>query len=150
MITRQQIQSLVEEHYSGTDHFLVEVIIRNGNIINVFIDGDHGVTIDVCRELSRYIEEKLDRDTLDFELTVSSAGADRPLVFPRQYLKNIGKGLELVTVSGETMTGILVRADESGVELEKTVKKGKKTTEKNIVSLKFDEIKTAKEVISFK
>ena len=151
MITEKQIIKLVEEHLGEGEIFLVDLVIKRGNQISVFIDGDHRVTIEACRHLSRFLEESLDRETEDFDLTVSSAGADRPLKLPRQYRKNIGNDLELVSKSGDKFTGKVLKADELGVEIEQyPVKKSKNEQEKIIVSLKYDEIKSAKEVISFK
>jgi ribosome maturation factor RimP len=150
MITEIQIKKLIEEHFTGNDLFLVDMFVKSGNLIHVFIDGDHGVKIEDCRDLSRFLENSLDRETEDFDLTVSSAGADRPLKLPRQYKKNIGKELEVVTDSGEKITGVILNSNETGIELEQLVKKSKKEIEKIIVKLKFDEIKSAKEVISFK
>jgi ribosome maturation factor RimP len=150
MITEVQIKKIIEEHYAGNELFLVDMFVKTGNLIHVFIDGDHGVKIEDCRELSRFLENSLDRDAEDFDLTVSSAGADRPLRLPRQYKKNTGNELEVVTNAGEKITGIVLSASETGVEIEQSVKKSKKEIEKTVVSLKFDEIKSAKEVISFK
>jgi ribosome maturation factor RimP len=151
MITDRQIIKLIESHLDGSDNFLVDVIVKPGNKISVFIDGDHGVNIESCRELNHYINECLDRDTEDYDLTVSSAGADRPLKLARQYKKNLGKSLEVVTKAGEKLTGIVSMADETGIELEiEPLKKLKKSQETKMVSLALSDIKSAKEVITFK
>ena len=151
MITDKQVKKLVDEHFAGGEFFLVDMVIKPGNHISVFIDGDHRVNIEVCRELSHFLEDSLDRETEDFDLTVSSSGADRPLKLPRQYTKNIGNDLEIVTVAGAKITGKVLNADDDHVEIEQVPgKKSKKEQEKIIITLKFDEIKSAKEVISFK
>jgi ribosome maturation factor RimP len=151
MITEAKIIRLTESHLQGGDFFLVDVVVKPGNRIAVFIDGDHGVTIDVCRELNHFLNESLDRDTEDFDLTVSSAGADRPLKLPRQYKKNTGNSLDVVTKTGEKYSGVVLKADESGIEMEiPPLKKPKKDPGIKIVSLKFSDIKSAKEVITFK
>ncbi|MFZ4521354.1 MAG: ribosome assembly cofactor RimP [Bacteroidales bacterium] len=151
MITEAKVVKLIEAHLAEGDCFLVEVGIRTGNRITVFIDGDHGVNIEVCRGLNHFLNETLDRDAEDFDLTVSSAGADRPLKLPRQYRKNIGKSLDVVTNTGEKLTGLVLKADETCVELEiAPLKKTKKDQEIKIISLKFSDIKSAKEVITFK
>ncbi|MCX6305916.1 MAG: ribosome assembly cofactor RimP [Bacteroidetes bacterium] len=152
MITETKIVKLIEAHLAGSDIFLVDVLVKTGNKISVFIDGDHGVTIDSCRELNHFLNESLDRDTEDFDLTVSSAGADRPLKLPRQYQKNAGKALDVVTNTGEKFSGVVTAANETGIELEiPPLKKSKKEPEvKKIVSLKYGDIKSAKEVITFK
>jgi ribosome maturation factor RimP len=94
MVEKTNILELVEEHLKGTDKFPVEVQIKGNNIITVIIDGDTGVTIDDCIRLSKHIESKLDRDTEDFELRVSSFGADKPLKMKRQYKKKCWAGGE--------------------------------------------------------
>ena len=151
MITEPKLIRLIDAHLAGGEIFLVDVVVKTGNRISVYIDGDHGVNVDACRELNHFINESLDRDTEDFDLTVSSAGADRPLKLPRQYQKNIGNGLDVVTKTGEKITGVVISATETGIELEvPPLKKPKKEQEKKIVSLNFSDIKSAKEVITFK
>ena len=150
MISESNIKKLIETHLADGDLFLVDVVVKPGNLISVFIDGDHGVNIDDCRSLNHFLNTTLDRDTEDFDLTVSSAGADRPLKLLRQYKKNIGKALEVVSKTGEKNSGVLLIANEKGIEIEvPPLKKSKKDTEKKIVSLIFSDIKSAKEVITF-
>ena len=149
MITEKQVTALIGEYLRGSDKFLIDVMIKPLNHIMVFIDGDHGVTIDDCRNLSRYLEQKFDRDREDFDLMVSSAGADRPFRVLRQYQKYLGKNLEVVTVSGEKLEGPLLKADSAGIKLELKLKKSKKETEMKVLDLKYAEIKTAKIVLSF-
>ena len=149
MIKKEQIAEIVDERLYGTDKFLMEVLIQPGNIITVYIDGDNSVTISDCQDLSRFIESKLDRDQSDYQLTVSSAGLDRPIRFLRQYRKRIGKELEILTFRGETITGILVKADESFIELEHPVKNVKKETAKPNSVISFENIKKAKLIINF-
>lgn len=151
MITEKQLQKLITHHLKGGDLFLVDFVIKPGNQISIFIDGDQRVTIEACRQLSRFLEDNLDRETEDFDLTVSSAGADRPLKLPRQYKKNIGNSLEIVTKAGDKITGTVLNVNESGVEIQPPAeKKPKKESNNASMHLKFDEIKTAKEVITFK
>jgi ribosome maturation factor RimP len=150
MITEKQIGNLITEFLLGSDKFMIDVQIKPGNHIMVFIDGDHGITIDDCRDLSRHIEQKLDRDAEDFDLMVSSAGADRSLQVPRQYVKYLGKELNVSAKTGESFSGKLSKTDISGIMLELEIKKSKKEVEKKSVELKYSEIKSAKVVISFK
>jgi ribosome maturation factor RimP len=151
MISEKKITGLVDAHLAGGAFFLVDILVKPGNKISVFIDGDQGVTIEACRELSHFLNERLDRDQEDFDLTVSSSGADRPLKLPRQYKKNSGKSLDVVTRDGEKYTGIVKSSGDESVELEVLpAKKAKKDQEIKIISLKFADIKSAKEVITFK
>jgi len=150
MITEKQLTGLIEEHLQGSDKFLTDLTIKPSNRIMVFIDGDHGVSIEDCRKLSRHIEQNLDRDTEDFELMVSSAGADRPLRLPRQYQKHLGKVIEVATVDGRHLEGTLMQADDKGIKIEQEIKKSKKEIEKKEVVINYNEIKSAKVIISFK
>jgi ribosome maturation factor RimP len=150
MITENQIAGLIQEFLKGSDKFLIEVLIKPVNHIMVFIDGDHGVTISDCQALSRHLEQKLDRDREDFDLMVSSAGADRPLQVIRQYGKYIGKEIEIITGNGDKLCGKLISSDPGGITLEEEIKKSKKEIQKKITGLKYGEIKSAKVMISFK
>ena len=91
-----KIRNIAEEELAEGSLFLVEVNITPGNEIEVVIDSDGSVDIDDCVALSRAIEERLDREEEDFELTVTSAGIGRPLRLLRQYRKLIGRPVEVV------------------------------------------------------
>ena len=93
MIDKFKVLDIVKDALEGSDKFLVSMKITPDNRIFVDIDGDNGINIDDCIELSRTIENQLDRDEEDFELNVSSAGADAPLKMPRQYRRQIGRVL---------------------------------------------------------
>jgi len=140
----------MEELLVSTDKFLVDILIRPVNRISVFVDGDHGVSIDDCRKISRSLEQRLNEDNEDFELSVSSPGLDRPLKLLRQYKKNIGRGMEIITVSGEKVEGILFSVGDSGVEIISPVKGKKKQEEQKNISLLFRDIKVAKIKIDFR
>jgi ribosome maturation factor RimP len=144
-----QIAALVEGHLKGTDKFLVDVLIKPGNRVYVFIDGDHGVTIDDCVKVNRVIESNLDREVEDYEMIVSSAGADQPLKFPRQYPKNIGRSFHVKLADDREFKGKLEQADENGIVIMTEGDKKKKIAPERVM-LKFEEIKEAKVIISFK
>jgi len=150
VIEEKQIIRLVEESLQGTDKFLVEVVIRPTNLITIFIDGDSQVSIEDCLRVNRHLEQKMNREKQDFELTVSSAGLDRPLKVLRQYKKRVGLELEVVTVAGDKTCGILVTAGNDGIEIEQEIKISKKEKEKKKIFIPFKEIRTVKEVITFK
>ena len=148
MITEEQVAALVSEILRSSDHFLVEVQIAAGNRITVFFDGDGSVSIDDCKKLNRSLEEKLDREKEDFELTVSSSGMDRPIKLLRQYRKRIGKELEISTVEGEKVNGILAGVTDTSIELEHPVKKPGKELQKPNTIIQYNSIKKAKLVIT--
>lgn len=146
MITKEVLTDLVNSQLEGTDKFLVDITVQPGNKIFVYIDGDRSINISDCQQLNRALEGTLDRETEDFDLTVSSYGVDRPLKNSRQYAKNTGRELEIVLEDGTKMAGILIAANEEGIELEHPVKKKKEIKKPNSV-IKFEEIKTGKIIL---
>ncbi len=61
-------------------------------------------------------------------LEVSSPGIDRPLKFPRQYVKNVGRNLQVTLKDKTQQSGAIKSADEQQVVLANTVieREGKK------------------------
>ena len=146
MIEKIKILELVNNALEGSEKFLVNLKITPDNRIFVDIDGDNGVTIDDCIELSRAIEGQLDREEEDFELNVSSAGADMPLKLTRQYRKNVGRELEVVMMDGEKAEGTLEDASDEGIVLRtKSTKKQAPET----LHLAYRDIKSARVAIKF-
>ncbi len=133
--------------------FIVDISVGLGNAISVIIDSDEGLSIDKCIEMSRHIEHQIDRETEDFSLEVSSPGLTQPFKVLRQYLKNLGKEIEIVTAKGDKITGILKYADEKIIisETASNIKvDGKKTVEIKTVEFSYQDIKSVKPVIIFK
>lgn len=140
---------MIEEILSGSDKFVVDIMVQPTNRISVYLDSDTSLTIHDCQEISRSIESRLDREKEDFDLTVSSAGLDRPVKLLRQFRKIIGKKIELFRNDGKEITGTLVKADENSLELEYEVKKQKKEIIRETILIPLSEIKTAKLIIKF-
>jgi ribosome maturation factor RimP len=155
MIEQEKIVQLVEDKLAASDNYLVDVVVKPGNLIIVEIDGDQAVGIDDCVELSRYLESQLNREEEDFELEVGSAGITSPFKTLRQYRKNTGNEVEVLLKSGVKLTGILKSADEKGVTLS-VEKKVKPEGAKRKVTIEeerwytYDEIKYTKYLIRFK
>ena len=126
MIKEEYIKALIEEKLAGTDLFLVSVKVKTGNQILVYIDGDRNVAISDCVALSRYVEHQYDREVEDFELHVSSAGIQQPLVMARQYQKNVGRDLEVTMPDDIVIQGTLVSAADDGFLLQEFPEKKKK------------------------
>ena len=128
---KHQIEQLVEALLAADpQYFLVRTHIRPINNINIYVDGDAGVTIEKCVQLNRalykqIVEEGICKDG-EFALEVSSPGVDEPLQLVRQYIKNIGRTLEVETKEGKHIQGVLLQADEKGIEVEEKKGKGKK------------------------
>ncbi len=114
MIQQEEIRRIVGAKLDGSDIYPVDITVSPGNRISVEIDAKEGVSIDFCAELSRYIEAQLDRETEDFELEVGTPGLGQPFKVLQQYQKFAGKEVEVLTVEGKKMSGILLAADEDG------------------------------------
>tara|TARA_B100000900_G_scaffold53873_1_gene39970 strand:+ start:216 stop:683 length:468 start_codon:yes stop_codon:yes gene_type:complete len=151
----QKVEDLLKlalEQYSNI--FLVDLKISADRSIKVILDGDKEVNVKDCINISRAIEGALDRDEEDFSLEVASAGVGSPLKFPRQYHKNLGRKLEVVSTEGLKFQGELTHVREDAIELQwkqrepKPIGKGKVTVTKN-KTLMFDEISQTKVMIKF-
>lgn len=147
MIQPEYIEKLVIEKLEDTNLFLVDVKVGSGNAIKVEIDGEKGVSIDNCVELSRHIEGNLDREQEDFELKVMSAGIGEPLKVDQQYIKNIGRNVDVVLIDGTHYRGKLLKASDE-VVIEIPASKKKKTPEQAI-ELSKDQIKETRVRITF-
>ena len=154
MITEELIRQFTNEQLEGSNKFLISVKVRNGNHITVVIDGDEPLRIEDCIAVSRHIESKFDREVEDFELRVFSAGIDQPYVQLRQYIKNIGREVEVSLIDGAIIKGILLSANEQQIQIEEKVTKKKKQANGAIaeeaLAIPFSNIKQTKEIISFK
>lgn len=147
-ITVEHITKLVNEHIEDTDLFIGEIKVKPGNVIYVFLDGDNGVTIEKCVEVSRYIEKNLDRTNEDFELNVSSYGIGQPLKYLRQYRNAIGKQLSVILNDGTKHVGKLLQVEESSIVIQKVATKKKDSPIELTIELK--DIKIAKLDVVFK
>ncbi len=148
MFNKKKVTNIIEDYFVDSDKFLVDVKITPQNKIMVFIDGDKGVTISDCADLSKYIEKLFDREKEDFELEVSSAGIGKPLMVHRQYVKNIGRKIAVRTFDNEKIIGELKNVDENGLEIElidsKAGKKKNAVKENRSKFISFNDIKEAK------
>ena len=132
--------------------FLVETRIEPTNNIKVYIDGDQGISIEKLvyynRKLYKEIEESALYPDGNFSLEVSSPGLDEPLKMRRQYLKNVGRFVEVVDLEGGKKEGKLLEVRENELLLEEIRGKGKKTeTLQHVVP--FEQIKATKIQIKF-
>ena len=145
MIDKAAVKQIVEEFLADKDYQLIDLSISPDNCIVVEIDSYSGVDVDVCAELSRFIEERLDRNKEDFELEVGSVSLTAPFKTKMQYEKNVGHDVEVFLKNGKKVSGQLVRVDDDtfAVEAEVLVQmEGKKRKQKqlNTFTFRYDEI----------
>ena len=154
MIDKETVKRLVEEMLDDK-MFVVEISVNERNVINIFVDSFEGLTIDQCIAISRHVEHSFDREEEDFELQVSSPGLTENFSVTQQYIKYVGKPVEVKTRDEEKLEGIILEADNNKFVLETSAlerlegqKKKQLVVKKH--HLKYDEIKSVKAVISFK
>jgi ribosome maturation factor RimP len=146
-------RSLEEALLEKPSLFLIDVSISDSFKITVTLDGDLGVALQDCIDISRSIENNLDREEHDYALEVQSVGVGSPLKLVRQYKKNVGRTL-IVKTSSETIEADLVEANEENIVLSwttrepKKIGKGKETVQKR-QEIPYSEIKEAIVTINF-
>ena len=134
------------------DIFFVDMKVKPTNNIKIFLDADSGLGIEKCikinRRLYRQVEEMGFYPEGDFSLEVSSPGIDEPLKMLRQYVKNIGRTVE-VTLNDDTIKeGALLEANEENIVIEFTEGKNKKAVNTKLPIL-FTDIKQTVVQIKF-
>ncbi|HRG58622.1 MAG TPA: ribosome assembly cofactor RimP [Bacteroidia bacterium] len=148
MITNSQIKKLFEQWQKDEDIFLVDIAIKPGNKIVILIDKISGLNISDCVDLSRHIEGNLDREKEDFELSVSSPGADAPFKVLQQYQKNLGRKVRVLSKDDKIITGKLSNIHTDIIEIEPEVKSKNKLVVP--VNIDINNIKEIRVIISFK
>lgn len=116
MIHKEQIVELTETFLKDSANYLIDVNVRSGNRISIFIENDEHVSIKDCVALSKFVESQLDREKQDFELEVSSPGIDSPFRLERQYIKYVGKEVEILMLNGEKFLGKLLGIDSLNIQ----------------------------------
>jgi ribosome maturation factor RimP len=149
---------------------LAELIVENGHIVpfgavlaltsRLVTPGlgcchrerDNGITIEKCviinRKLYKLIEETALYPEGDFSLEISSPGVDEPLKLNRQFIKNIGRSLEVILNDGAIKEGKLLAATETDITIETTEGKGKKMVVEQVL-ITIENIKSAVVQIKF-
>ena len=154
MIDKNVVKELVEQWLADKEYLLVDVETSPDSRIVVEIDHADGVWIEDCVELSRFIEEHLNRDEEDYELEVGSAGLGQPFKVPQQYVNFIGKEVEVLDKDGKKYKGILKSVDGNDFVVavkEKVKVEGKKRPVLQDVdhNFKMDGVKYTKYLIQF-
>ncbi|MFC3878930.1 ribosome maturation factor RimP [Algoriphagus namhaensis] len=155
---KEQITELATALLPDESHYVVDVVVgeKSGKkLINVYIDGDQGVTIQTCAKISRGISGEVEAQEMiedAYVLEVSSPGVDYPIQEARQYLKNLGRDLLVYLTNGTEVLGTLLEVNEEGLKLnakEKAKGKSKKMNVKEM-SIPFTEIIKSVVQVSFK
>lgn len=153
MIDKTALEQVINEALEGSKLYLVTLKVSKDNIIDVALDSDEDITIDDCVAVNDAVHAAFDRDVEDYELTVGSYGITSPLLLPRQYQKNVGYEVEVLTADGRKLKGVLADADDEGFTLSMTVKRkleGKKRPElvEEQERFNYNDIKYTKNIIN--
>ncbi|HPH86032.1 MAG TPA: ribosome maturation factor [Ferruginibacter sp.] len=134
------------------DVFLVEIKIKPINNIKIYLDADAGLGIEKCIKINRALYKIMEEMAIypdgDFSLEVSSPGVDEPLKLHRQYLKNMGREVEVLLNNDEKKTGKLINVTETDISIEFTEGKNKKAVVHQL-TIPFTDIKETIVLIKF-
>ena len=128
-----------EEYVSRTEALLEPIIkanrfelvdveyVKEGGTwyLRAYIDKPGGITVDDCEVVNRELGDLLDRDDFiegSYVLEVSSPGLDRPLRKEKDFVRNLGKEVEIRTYrmidGGKDFHGLLRAWDKDTVTIE--------------------------------
>ena len=156
-----KVRELAQSCLADESLFLVEVIIssRSGSRVLVILDGDKGVTIEVCTRVSRALAKMLDESEIideNYTLEVTTPGLDHPLKLKRQYYKNVGRGFKVHTKNKELVEGKLAEVNDQKIVLQQEIKEGNLPggrhgkMELKSIEVPFKDIEKAFVMVSFK
>lgn len=147
----QDIEKLVNSLLTD-DIFLVSIKVKPTNNYKIYLDADSGLGIEKCikinRTLYKVMEELGYHPDGDFSLEVSSPGVDEPLKLLRQYKKNIGRNIEVITHDDVKQEGLLKEVTDDNITIEYVQGKGKKAVTIN-TPVNFADIKQTRVLIKF-
>ncbi len=154
MELEKKLEQWTHEVVDGKDHFLVGIEKSKDRKYSILLDGDNGVNIGFCSEVSRYISRMVDENFPDgsieaFTFEVSSPGVDRPLVQLRQLPKHVGRNLSFEENGSRKVAKLESLDGEKMIFSEMIKEKGKKAFE-NRFEKNFSELKELKVEVSFK
>ncbi len=140
MSLEEQLKKIVGEYFElseRSDCFLVD-IIQKIKKLEIYIDSDDAIDFDICRNLSRTVEQYLDETMImgdDYILEVSSPGLSKPLKLARQYKKNLGREVTMTNADKIKTVGILTYADDDNFQITSKVtrKEGKKKITEDLI-----------------
>lgn len=128
-----------KEYEKKTEEFLAPILEKKGlklwdvvfekegkeYYLSAYIDKPGGVTVDDCEEVSREMNEILDREDYikeNYTFVVSSPGLDRPLKRERDFINSVGREVEIKTYKAidgmKEFTGVLKAFDKDTVTVD--------------------------------
>ena len=135
--------------------YIIEVTVSKDNDVEVTIESEEGkVELEDCVAISRFFETKFDRETEDYSLTVTSAGLDQPFKVLKQFVKAVGKKVEVQLKGGKKMVAVLEAADQESITLkysQKEAVEGKKKKEivEHVDRFTMDQVNSVRPFVEF-
>ena len=90
-------------------------------VLRVVVDADGGVPIDSITEISRELSNALDASDVmgsqPYTLEVTSRGAERPLMLPRHWRRNVGRLVVANLTDGSRVKARITASDDTSVDL---------------------------------
>ena len=135
--------------------YIIEVTVSKDNDVEIIIESEEGkVELEDCVSISRFFETKFDRETEDYSLTVTSAGLDQPFKVLKQFVKAVGKKVEVQLKGGKKMIAVLEAADEESITLkysQKEAVEGKKKKEivEHVDRFTMDQVNSVRPFVEF-
>ncbi len=154
MNIEKRVTELVEEKLAEKPGvFLVSVKMHSNGKLIILIDGDNGLGVGDCADVSRHVGYYLEEENAiedAYNLEVSSPGIDTPLSLPRQYAKNVGRQVAIKCTDGSKREGKLIGITADMVIIEEKIKEKGKKAELVENAIPTDSIAETKVLISFK
>ena len=122
--TEEILNPIVEKH--GFDLWDVEYVKEGGNWdLRAYIDKEGGITVNDCEAVARRMNDLLDEEDFisdSYVFEVSSPGLGRPLKKEKDYVRSMGKEVEVRTYRAidrqKEFIGILKDYDKDTVTIE--------------------------------
>ncbi|MGV3539794.1 MAG: ribosome maturation factor RimP [Rufibacter sp.] len=155
-IDEKMIEGFAQAALPEPDLFIVSVKVSDSPVrpkITVLADGDQGITIDQCAQISRRVSKRIEEtygEEFSYVIEVSSPGVDFPLTSERHYRKNMGRMVKLTFAEGKEKTGEIKDVLEDGILFAEEVKVKHKISVQEPVHVAYNDIVKAQIVISFK
>jgi ribosome maturation factor RimP len=107
------IEARLSEVEPEVEVLLAEVV--GGDLVRLFIDHPHGVTLELCERVTNHLPELRER----YALEVSSPGTERPLSKPEHFRRYVGRRAKVRTRGDHdgrrSFTGELLNATDDVV-----------------------------------
>ena len=127
-----QLTEMLQDSLTGLDLFVVSLTVSDSAVrpkVTAVLDGEQGVGIDECAQVSRRLARRIDEtygEEASYTLEVTSPGADQPLTNLRQYVRHAGRTLSLKMADGTEKIGTLESSDDTGIQLVEVLKEKNK------------------------